>query len=294
MDNELAKLKAFVKAVEKGSLTKAAESLNYAQSSISKMIADLEDSYKVTLLERNRNGVCLTPSGEQILPFARKILNDYRELEEYISCMHGIQSGFIRIGIFASVAINLLPEIFADFQQRYPNIEYELLLGDYDEIEQWLNESRIDCGFLRLPTVSAFDTVPFCSDEYKVVLPANHRLAKNKTVKIEDLNGEPFLLLEHGGKTEVTKLLEENGVCPDIKFTTWEDFAIMAMVEKGLGVSILPSMILKRIPYKIEIRSLRGPFFREIGAAVKRKSRLAPATERFIEYLKLKKAQTTP
>ena len=69
----------------------------------------------------------------------------------------------------------------------------------------------------------------------------------------------PFLLLEHSGKTEVSDLLERAHVQSDVHFTAWEDFAITAMVERGLGLSILPGLILQRIPYKIEIRSCSSP-----------------------------------
>lgn len=64
-------------------------------------------------------------------------------------------------------------------------------------------------------------------------------------------------------------LLDLYHVHPDIRFTTWEDFAIMAMVEKGMGISILPDLILKRVPYKIEIRPLEEPYYRSIGLAMK-------------------------
>ena len=122
-------------------------------------------------------------------------------------------------------------------------------------------------------------------DEYKVVLPAGHYLAERETVAVEALNGLPFLLLEHGGKTEVSDLLERSHVKPDIRFTTWEDFAIMAMVEKGMGVSILPDMILQRIPYHVEIRPLQNPYYRAIGLAIKNPKQLTPAVKKFIEYL---------
>lgn len=122
-------------------------------------------------------------------------------------------------------------------------------------------------------------------DEYKVVLPMGHPLAEKEKVAAEELNGLPFLLLEHGGKTEVSDLLERCHVQPDIRFITWEDFAIMAMVERGLGVSILPDMILQRIPYQVEIRSLRGPYYRSIGLAMKSQEHLMPAAKKFLEYL---------
>lgn len=219
------------------------------------------------------------------MPFLRKVLNDYQEMEGQICRMNGIETGVVRIGTFSSVAINWLPNIFAALQKDYPGIEYEMLLGDYDEVEHWIEEGRVDCGFLRLPTLSKFDAILLKQDEYKVVLPAGHSLAGKETIAVEDLNDLPFLLLEHGGKTEVSDLLERYHVQPDIRFTTWEDFAIMAMVEKGMGVSILPDMILRRIPYKIEIRSLQTPYYRSIGLAVKDQKHITPAVQKFIEYL---------
>ena len=285
MDNPLLKYLAVVKTVEKGSFTRAAQELDYAQSSISKMVADLEHEWGITLLERSKSGVCLTSAGEQILPFLRRVLNDHQELEGQICRMNGIETGVVRIGTFASVAINWLPNMFAALQKDYPGIEYEMLLGDYGEVEQWIKEGRVDCGFLRLPTVPQFDTIMLKQDEYKVVLPAGHRLAEQETIAIEELNGLPFLLLEHGGKTEVSDLLERAHVQPDVRFTTWEDFAIMAMVEKGMGVSILPDMILRRIPYRVEIRSLQKPYYRSIGLALKNRTHHTPVVRKFIDYL---------
>ena len=156
MDNNLLKYLAFVETVDRGSFTKAADSLHYAQSSVSKMIADLEKEWGVTLLQRNKKGVCLTSEGEQILPYARSLLGDFEKMQEKINAIHDVASGIVRIGTFSSVAINWLPDIFARFQEDYPGIDYEILLGDYAEIERWLQEGRIDCGFLSLPTHKDF------------------------------------------------------------------------------------------------------------------------------------------
>ena len=120
------------------------------------------------------------------------------------------------------------------------------------------------------------------------------RTAEKEIVSFEDLNHLPFLLLEHGGKTEVSDLLDRHDIHPDICFTTWEDFAIMAMVERGMGVSILPSMILQRIPYRIEMRSLQEPYYRSIGLAVKNQIHLTPAVKKFMEYLPFREADSNP
>lgn len=290
MENPLLKYLALVKTVEMGSFTRAAQALNYAQSSVSKMVADLEAEWGMTLLERSKRGLCLTSAGDQVLPFLRKVLNDHAELEGQICRMNGIETGVVRIGTFASVAIHWLPNIFSALQRDYPGIGYEMLLGDYDEVERWIGEGRVDCGFLRLPTLPGFDTMLLKQDEYKVVLSVGHPLAVHESVPIEALNGLPFLLLEHGGKTEVSDLLERAHVQPDVRFTTWEDFAIMAMAERGLGVGILPDLILRRIPYRIEIRPLANPYYRPIGLAVNPPSHLTPAFRKFIGYLPFREA----
>lgn len=194
MENSPLKYLAFVKTVETGSFTRAAQELDYAQSSISKMVSDLETEWGMALMERSKKGVCLTSAGEQILPFLRKVLQDHQKLEGQICRMNGLETGVVRIGTFASVAINWLPNLFAALQLDYPGIEYEMLLGDYEEVEHWIDEGRVDCGFLRLPTLPKFDTILLKQDEYKVVLPSDHALAKKETVAAEDLNGLPFFI----------------------------------------------------------------------------------------------------
>ncbi len=111
------------------------------------MVADLEQEWGMTLLERSKKGVCLTSAGEQFLPFLRKVLHDHQALEGQICRMNGVETGIVRISTFASVAINWLPNIFARLQQDYPSIEYEMLLGDYDEVAHWIREGRWTAAF---------------------------------------------------------------------------------------------------------------------------------------------------
>ncbi len=285
MDGNLQKYQAFLKTIEYGSFTRAAEALAYTQSSVSKMIADLEASWQVKLLERDRNGVRLTSDGLQLLPHIRRLCEDFMQLADQVDLLNGVQTGIIRIGTFSSTATHWLPNIIKAFQRDYPNIEYELLLGDYTEIEKWILQGRVDCGFLPLPIDSELEVLPLEKDELVVVLPEDHPLAEKSRIDPQDLNGQPFMLQEHGGKTGVSQLLERYDIKPRIRFTTWDDYAIMSMVEGGLGISILPQLILKRIPYRIAIRSLSVPAFREIGLALRSQESAPAAVRRFMQYL---------
>lgn len=280
------KYMAFIKAVEYGSFTKAAEILYYSQSGISRMIDDLEKDWKVSLLERSRAGVKLTSDGLKLLPHARSVCAEYQKLQAEVDALNGLASGLIRIGTFSSVATHWLPKIIRAFQKDYPNIDYELLLGDYSEIEGWISDGRVDCGFIRLPTHADFETVFLEQDHFQAVLPTNHPLAEYERVPISALCEEPFILLEKGANAEVSELFKRCDLAPKTHLTLWDDYAIMSMVESGLGISILPRLILKRAPYKIVVRDLDIPAFRNIGLALRDKKTSSLAVKRFIEYLK--------
>jgi len=276
---------AFVKTVEYGSLTRAAEALNYTQSGISRMIKDLETEWRVSLLERSRAGVGLTSDGLKLLPQLKRICNEHEILMAQIDGLHDMQSGMIRIGTFSSVATHWLPNMIKIFQETYPKIDFELLLGDYTEIESWILEGRVDFGFLRLPTKAELETVFLEQDRLLVVLPQNHPLAGCDKFPVAELANSPFMLLEKGAKAEISEIFEKHHISPQIRFITWDDYAIMSMVENGLGISILPELILRRIPYRIITKELEVPAFRDIGIAMRSQASLPLASKRFLECL---------
>ena len=286
MDMNLQKYLSFVKTVEYSSFTKAAEILNYTQSGISRMIADLEKEWGVTLLERSKNGVKPTSDGLKLLPYAQNLCADFDKLKMQVDELNGLQSGLIRIGTFSSVATHWLPNIIKEFQKDYPNIDYELLLGDYTEIEEWIHTGRVDCGFLRLPTHSEFETIFLKKDRLMAVIPENHPFKDCDKFPVSALCDEPFMLLEKGAKAEISEIFEINNLTPNVKFTTWDDYAVMSMVESGLGIAILPELILKRVPYRIIAKELDVPAYRNIGLALRETKTASLVVKRFIKYLK--------
>ncbi len=285
MDMNIQKYMSFVKTIEYGSFTKAAEILNYSQSGISRMIGDLEKEWKVVLLERGKGDVKLTSDGLKLLPYTKSLVAEYEKLQMQVDELKGLQSGLIRIGTFSSVATHWLPNIIKEFQKDYPHIDYELLLGDYTEIEEWIMKGRVDCGFLKLPTHPDFETIFLEQDQLMAIIPENHRLAECKKFPVTSLCDDPFMLLEKGAKAEISEIFERCGLTPKVHFTTWDDYAIMSMVESGLGISILPQLILKRVPYKILAKELDVPAYRNIGLALKDKKTASLAVKRFLDYL---------
>jgi DNA-binding transcriptional LysR family regulator len=279
------KYMAFIKAVEHGSFTRAADALNYTQSGISRMINDLESDWGISLFERGRAGISLTSDGLKLLPQLQRICNEHEILMMQIKDLHDIQSGMIRIGTFSSVATHWLPNMIKFFKKDYPNIDFELLLGDYTEIENWIIEGRVDFGFLRLPTKAEIETIFLEQDRLLVIIPQDHPLVNCELFPIDGLLKSPFMLLEKGAKAEISEIFEKHHISPQVNFTTWDDYAIMSMVENGLGISILPELILKRIPHKIIAKELEVPAFRNIGVAMREQKSLSLASKKFLEYL---------
>lgn len=285
MEQNISKYKAFVTAVEVGSFSEAAKILNYSQSGISRMIADLENECKVPLLQRGKQGVVMTSSGVELFPYAVRLCQEFDKINMKIDDMNGIKTGVIRIGTFSSVATHWIPNIITAFEKDYPNIEYEILLGDYEEIEKWISDGRVDFGFLRLPTNKKFDCIELEKDQQMVILPLNHPLSGKEFFPVEKLNDYPFIMLEKGIKAEITDIFSRNKLVPRPKFTTFDDYAVMSMVEKGLGIAILPKLILQRVAYDIIIKPLDVDAYRTIGIAMKSKKEMSLAASRFLEYL---------
>ena len=285
MEANLQKYLAFVTTVECGSFTKASEQLHYSQSGVSRMIADLEQEWSINLLERHKGGVRLTTDGARILPYAKSLCEEYEKMLVAVDEVRGLHSGLIRIATFSSGASQWLPNIIKDFQATYPNIAYEILLGDYTEIERWTLEGRVDCGLIPLPVHESLETVFLERDQMMAVLPPDHPLAQAKEFPLEALENEPFMILEKGNGAEVDSILKQRGVHPRVSFTTWDDYAIMAMVERGLGMSILTEMIMRRCPYNVVALPLDKPVYRDICLVFRGKDRSSLALQRFIEYL---------
>lgn len=285
MDYNLQKYIAFITAVDNGSITGASEILNYSQSGISRMIGDLEKDWQMSLLERNKYGVELTSDGVRLLPQIRAVCNEFQKLTTDVEELQGLETGLIRIGTISSVATHVLPPVIQKIKNDYKGVKYELLLGDYNEIEEWVQSGRVDIGFVLMPTKDSFDTIIYGTDEMKIVLPKDHPLCEYERIPLAEIEKYPFILQEKDNNTSSREFFLKKGINLRVDFATWDDYAIMSMVESGLGISVLPELILKRCAYDIEIKSLEEPFIREMGIIMKDRERLPIAVKRLLKYL---------
>lgn len=276
---------AFIKIIETGSFTKAAEELGYTQSAISQMIHSLERELSMTLILRSRKGVTLTPDGEEFLPYIRSIRNSHLELIEKRNEMQGLQSGLIRMGTFSSVSCNWLPGLMKEFKEQYPAVQFELYQGEYTTISNWIKEGSVDFGFVNPTAISNLTMIPLQQDEMLAVLPSAHPLAAQDNVSLKELTNDSYILLEEGDQSESLTVFKQNNLEPNIQYRVHDDYTIMAMVEQELGLTILPGLILSRCPYNIVTKTISPAVFRTISLAYKDKKVLPIASRYFIDFI---------
>ena len=276
---------ALQKIIETGSFTKAAEALGYTQSSISQMIASLENELAIKLLTRSRTGVKLTIEGSELYPFIERSIIQYQAMQEKANEIKGLETGIIRVGTISSVTCHWLPGLIKGFQKIYPRVQFLFHQGDYTLIPEWIKTGAVDFGFITPPAAPDLKTIPIKDGEMLAVLSKNHPLAQNTSVSINELTNEPFILLEEGHYSEPINAFHAAGLEPNVKYTVHDDYAIMTMVEAELGVSILAELMLRRTNFDIVCLPVEPPIYRTLAIGYKDKDSLPIASKYFIEYL---------
>lgn len=282
MAMSLKKYEAFVRTARLGSLTKAAQTLGSTQSRISHILRDLEEEYGFALMQRGRGGVKLTEAGAMVLPQMEAILQKEQELEQLLEDIRSANAGSVRLGAFTSVAVHWLPGMIRSFQEAHPKTELEMFNGDYHDIEQWLRSGDIDLAFVTLPAPEGVRTIPLLDDPLVAILPQGHRLAALERIPTGEFDQEPFISLLQSSAHDIHRALDKAGVRPNIKFTTKDDYAILAMVEQGLGISIVPELLLRGRRENLVVRCLEPHAKRTIALAIPEGDAL-PVVEAFAQ-----------
>ena len=282
----LQKYLALLKTVELGSISLAAEQMGYTQPAVSRMIADLEAQWKVELLRRNRSGLEPSAACLQLLPILRSLQADCDALNFAVSEIHGAHTGLVRVGIFTSVADMWIPGLMKSFRQQYPKIEFELInMESYVEIESNIRQGKVDCGFVRLPTVHDLQVHFLMRDELMAVLPPDHPLADAPVFPVAQLADAPFIRLREKEDLEVSQFLDRIPDAPDFCYEVGSDHTALSLVEQGLGMTITHSLIANNPRYNVVCKRFDKGQYRDIAIATAKNARLAGTTKLFVEHV---------
>ena len=235
------------------------------------------------LLKRTRTGARLTPEGERVMPYIQEIVRQEKLLRQAAGELHTLVSGKVRIGTFTSVATHWLPAMMMSFQQEYPQVDFQLFNGDYHDVDTWISGGSVDVAFIALPTKQKCRCIPLYEDELLAVLPKGHPLAEREICRVEDVAKQSFISLLESSNHDARRALDAVGMKPNVRFETKDDYAVIAMVRQGLGVSIMPSLLLRGNNEGLEIRPIDPPASRTIALAIPSETP-GPAASRFAEF----------
>ncbi|SHI80559.1 DNA-binding transcriptional regulator, LysR family [Dethiosulfatibacter aminovorans DSM 17477] len=282
----LEKFEIFVKVVELKSFTKAAEFLGYTQSGVSHAINSLEKDFGFQLFIRNRTGLKLTHNGETVLIYIRDLIKSNEQLLATVSSINKVNKGKIKIGTFPSVSTNWLPSIIQNFRSDYPNIDIDLLDGEYDEIREWIKDYTVDCGFVLCDTPDdRLDVTHLLKDPQLIVLPPGHELCQYDRIPVDKLNGTNIILPKEGTDYHIGKLIEKYNLDINVSCFSTNNFTTIAMVKSDLGYSILPELFIKNLKGELVLKQLDVPFYRYLGFGVLNNRKLSPALNVFKNYV---------
>jgi DNA-binding transcriptional LysR family regulator len=274
-------LRIFEALIAKGNFTGAAESLGMTQPAVSHAISNLEKELGLSLLRRDRSGLQLTEPGKKIFSHVREILTQADCLIQSAVEVAGSERGRLRIGLITSVATRLAPALLALFRKHHPQVEAVLFEGSDQEIAEWLRSSVVDIGLLALHAPE-FTSHVLQSDRVLVALSPSHPLARNKTISIQAMAQQPFVMSKAGCEPLIQRIYRQQGLTPNVRYEARDISTVLGMVREGLGISIVPELALPEKVPGIRLVPLRPMIRREIVVAIRSDQSTSPAAKAFL------------
>ncbi len=281
---DILKCKAFVAAVDEGSLTAAGKLLGYTPSGISQLVSSMESEFGFSLLTRKSNGVVPTREGEIIYPLAMDYIKKEAEIYKAATELSGMYKGNVMIATYASVAAHTLPSLIREFTEIHPSINIQIEETTKNKLEKLVASGKADLGFSSRLSNPSFAWLPYTEDRMVAVLPANHPFAGMESYPLQACRKEDIIMPCEGDDADVRDLLKKYGIVPNIRLTTLETLTAVNMVEEGIGISIMNEGITKYWNTRASIIPIDPPSTIEIGITLPSLETAAPAVREFVLF----------
>jgi len=287
---DLDQLRAFIAVADLRSFRQAADELHLSPPALSRRIERLEERVGARLLERSSRSVRLSVVGEAFLERVRAVLED---LDDAVLGVHELSSGHtgrITVAAVPSAASSFVPRALARLAERYPGIRFRLLDGSLQETALAVlgGQADVGIGFNDRP-IAGLQAELLGEDPYVVALPAGHRWQRRRSLRLQDLNDEPLLSLASGSgnRALLEQQMEQVGVVPRVVHEAAHIWALMGMVEAGLGCALVPEMVARSSPPGVTVVALQGrPLRRKIALLTPVERRLTPLAQRLLPELR--------
>ncbi|WP_158747784.1 LysR substrate-binding domain-containing protein [Acidisphaera sp. L21] len=292
MRHDLLTLRLFVATCEEQSIAKAAERENIAASAVSKRLSDLEAVVNNTLIYRRSTGLELTAAGQALLRHAREILRDLAQMENEMTSFTNGAAGNVRMYANSWATALYLPHDLARFMAKHPDIRIDLEQEVSPVAIRALNENKADLAIMGGDyLVPQYVTLPYRAEEWTAITPLDHPLASRTSIKLADMLPHDFVGVTQGSAIDTLVMREAARIGKvvrlRIRVTGFE--AVGAMVEAGLGVSIVPGSWVERYATSIRVARMRLEevwALRRLVICVRTLEDLTPAARLLVDHLR--------
>jgi LysR family transcriptional regulator, carnitine catabolism transcriptional activator len=288
---DLHQLRSFVAVARLGNFTRAAERLNLSQPSLSLQIRQLEQAIGLRLLDRSTRSVALTRAGEDFLPTAARLLDDFQSAIGTVADLAARRRGRVAVAVLPSVAAELLPRAIALLRARHPDIVVSLRDDVAEHIPARVRSGEVDFGLGAIDGVDAdLSGAPLIADELIAVLPRAHPLANGAKTSWRALARHPFVAMSRDSSVRLLteQAFARNGLRLEPAFEAKYMSTAIGLVAQGLGVGALPSSAVSMVRQAgLAHAEIHGPVMkRRIGIMTRRGRSLSPAAQALVGMLK--------
>lgn len=280
------KIRILLAAIDKGSLTKAGQALGYTQSYLTQIMKAFEDEVGFPLLIKTNRGVEPTQEARALLPAMRRLIESEEQFDQEVAELQGLRKGTIRIGTYVSTSVYWVPQIIEYFRNNYPQVVFQIEELGHDEMIDRLVEGSLDIALMSYPGDRAsIDFIPVLEDPMLLVLPSGHELGKYDTVPVDKLKDHPFIMTYRSYDQDPHRVFEEAGFFPEVRYYSRDDFAVLSMVQRGLGLAILPELTINEFPGTYDTRKLDPEACRTLGIGIRSHDYAGPLAKFVIKYI---------
>jgi DNA-binding transcriptional LysR family regulator len=278
-----AQFEVLVSIVEAGSFTEGAERIGITQAGASSAVARLEEELGLTLVTRGRAGVALTDAGALVLSEARHMLRHVEAIKQIAARERGQTKGHIRLGSLSVLTGPFVVNIVSAFRRAYPDVDVSFFEGDAAEIIDWIDASVVDVGLVLHPNPRLYSAY-LMRDALRLVVPAAHRLASQKSAALSSLASEPFIMPRVGRDFYESSDGAPMSAFATPRFQVGEVSTVLAMIAEGMGISLMPNIVIPKDDTRIRAVDVKPARMLSIGLGVRDVHQVTPVVELFIDY----------
>lgn len=282
----LSKYETFMEVVKTQNMSKAAANTHQTVPGISYTIARLEEEWGIPLFVRNRGKISLSEAGEELLPYITDVLDAQQRLENVVLSIKGAEQGSVRVGGLRCATRQWLPGIIKDMNEEYPNIQIKLLLNLYEEIQNDLLEGVIDVAFAGEPSSKMLDFYHVIDDPYVVIMSKSSPLCEKSEISLAEITDQNLIMPNWSVDKSLMNLVEKSNMKGQISQMIKDTGTIISMVESGIGISILPGLMIVGEKADVGMARLLDWPAKRFGIVTSVVNKPSPSTRKFIQCAK--------